>query len=179
MTSCLCKQSLVFSIDLAGLATCEAGAGSVGGEGDPRVGVVVHTRPAAAHWTPGPRAPHLRSPVAGGAVGEDGAEAARDEVAVAVAVDGVGAGGGVVVPAQVVRQLVPEGVVSCSGGSVTAHAQCSDPPSAQLFLLMERVSLARTLWMYATPHAANLSANRCAASAELRSVTTEPWRGDT
>ena len=111
----MCKKYLVFSIDLAGLATCEAGAGSVGGEGDPRVGVVVHTRPAVAHWTPGPRAPHLRSPVAGGAVGEDGAEAARDEVAVAVAVDGVGAGGGVVVPAQVVRQLVPEGVVSCSG----------------------------------------------------------------
>ena len=55
MTSCLCKQSPVFSIaiDLAGLATCEAGAGSVGGEGDPWVGVVVHTAPAAAHWTPG------------------------------------------------------------------------------------------------------------------------------
>ena len=44
-------SSVQHCIDLAALATCEAGAGSVGGEGDPRVGVVVHTRPAAAHWT--------------------------------------------------------------------------------------------------------------------------------
>ena len=69
--------------------------------------------------------------MAGGAVGEDGAEAARDEVAVAVAVDGVGAGGGVVVPAQVVRQLVPEGVVSCSGGGQSPRMRTAVPHPAR------------------------------------------------